>query len=328
MSISDIEREIREANRTGIDYRAVPPRRSPGPIVDIHTHIHPGPCATRFFEAADLYEITHVVSMTPLSEVQALREQFPDRLSFIAIPDWKKFDDRAEHRDQWIADLATFRELGSRICKFWMAPPMRERHGLTVDHEFLRPVVKAAVELGYHFMIHAGDPSVWWRPGGKYADTAKFGSKDDQYPQVEWLLDYVAPRIVIGAHMGGTVEELPRLQGLLDRHPNYRIDTSATKWIVREVARQPEAVREFVIRNADRVLFGSDLVAAEKFTTFDHYASRYWAHQQMWETRARIESPIHDPDADDPPRLAGADLPPDVLRRIYHENARDLGFVA
>lgn len=323
----DLEREIRDANRTGIDYRNAPPRRSPGPIIDIHSHIHPGPCAATFFEAADRYGITHVVSMTPLEEARQLREQMPGRLSFIAIPNWRTFDDKVEHRQQWLADLGVFREMGSRICKFWMAPPMREKHGLTIEHEFVRPVVRAAIDLGYQFMIHAGDPSVWWKPGARYADTAKFGTKRDQYRQVEWLLDFVAPRIVIGAHMGGTVEDLPLLQGLLDHHPNYRIDTSATKWIVREVARQPAAVRDFVIRNAGRVLFGSDLVAMEKYKSFDHYASRYWAHQQMWETAARIESPIADPDADDPPRLAGVDLPADVLRKIYHENATALGLV-
>jgi hypothetical protein len=120
------------------------------------------------------------------------------------------------------------------------------------------------------------------------------------------------------------VEDPDFLQGLLDRHANYVLDTSATKWIVREVARQPERVREFMIRNADRILFGSDLVASDKFREFDHYASRYWAHLQMWETAYRGESPIEDPDAEQPPRLAGVDLPEDVLRALYIENAQRL----
>lgn len=112
---------------------------------------------------------------------------------------------------------------------------------------------------------------------------------------------------------------------MLDRHANYRIDTSATKWIVREVARQPERVKDFVTRNANRVLFGSDLVAADRFQSFDHYASRYWAHQMMWETAYRGESPIEDPDAETPPQLAGVDLPAEVLRQVYGENARAAG---
>jgi predicted TIM-barrel fold metal-dependent hydrolase len=321
------ESERREANRLGLDYRKPPPRKVSLAIVDIHSHIHFGPHAERFFEAADLYGIDHVVSMTPLADVPKLREKYPTRMSFIAIPDWKRYDNNEKHRDSWIQDLAVFREHGSKICKFWMAPPMRGEHGLTVDHPFLRPVVDAAVQLGYQFMIHAGDPSVWWKPGARYADTAKFGTKREQYMQVEWLLDHVAPRIVIGAHMGGSVEETDFLQGLLDRHANYRIDTSATKWIVREVARQPERVRDFVIRNSERVLFGSDLVAADRFQTFDHYASRYWAQQMMWETAYRGESPIEDPDADSPPKLAGVDLPADVLRKIYGENAQAAGLL-
>lgn len=321
------EAERREANRLGLDYRIPPPRKLQVPILDIHSHIHFGPHAERFFEAADLYGVDHVVSMTPLADVPRLREKYPSRLSFIAIPDWKRYDNNETHRDGWIRDLTVFREYGSRICKFWMAPPMRGEQGLTVDHAFVRPVVDAAVQLGYQFMIHAGDPSVWWKPGARYADTAKFGTKHEQYPQVEWLLDYVAPRIVIGAHMGGSVEELDFLQGLLDRHANYRIDTSATKWIVRELARQPERVREFVIRNSERVLFGSDLVAADRFQTFDHYASRYWAHQMMWESAYRGESPIEDPDAETPPRLAGVDLPVEALRKMYGENARSAGLV-
>jgi hypothetical protein len=46
----------------------------------------------------------------------------------------------------------------------------------------------------------------------------------------------------------------------------------------------------------------------------------------MWETACRGESPIEDPDADDPPRLAGVDLPAEVLRKMYRENAVRLGY--
>jgi hypothetical protein len=110
------------------------------------------------------------------------------------------------------------------------------------------------------------------------------------------------------------------LQSLLDRHANLLLDSSATKWIVREVARTPERVRAFIIRNSERILFGSDVVVDDKLD-FEHYASRYWCQRTMWETPDRGESPIEDPDAENPPRLAGLDLPVDVLARLYHENA-------
>ncbi len=312
------------ANRLKLDYRAVPARKTSGPIWDIHTHVYAGPQAAAFFEAARLYGVTRVLSMTPLEDVPPLRDAYGDALGFIAIPNWRRMDASADFRRQWIADLAEFRRLGARLCKFWMAPPMRQRSGFTVDHPFIRPVVDAALDLGFEFMIHVGDPAEWFQPGARYADTRVFGTKDDQYPQLQWLANYVAPRTVVAAHMAGSMENTARLQRLLDLHPNLVLDSSATKWIVRAVAQQPDAARAFLLRYSTRVLFGSDLVANGQYPDFDHYASRYWVHRQMWESTYRGESPIDDPDAVGPPQLAGLDLPPDVLTRMYRENARRL----
>jgi predicted TIM-barrel fold metal-dependent hydrolase len=303
----------------------VPPLKVDCSIIDAHVHVHNGPTVATFFEAATLYGVTKVVSMTPLDEVDALRAAYPGRLAFIAIPRWRNMAKSAEFQKQWIEDLAAFREKGARRMKFWMAPPMRGDHGLTLQDPFFAPIIRAALDLGYDFMVHVGDPSAWFRPGGRYADVAKFGTKREHYPQLEFLLETVAPHNVIAAHMGGYIEEPAFLQSLLDRYPNLYLDSSATKWVVREVARQPEVMREFMLRNQDRVLFGSDLVIHDK-CDFDHYASRYWAHRMVWETAQRGESPIEDPDAENPPKLAGLDLPLAVLRRLYYENAAALGY--
>ncbi len=306
-------------NRLGLDYRAAPPRRHAGPILDVHTHVRDVELSRPYFEACDTYGITRTVSMSPLSDVDGLRAAYPGRLEFIAIPRWREFASTGEFQRQWIDDLSAFRARGARLCKFWMAPPMRHKHGLTLDSPFIREVAAEARALGYQFMVHVGDPSVWWP--GRYG-AAGFGTKADQYPPLERFLADNADRLVIGAHMGGCVEELDRLQALLDRHANFVVDSSATKWIVREVARQPDAVRAFLLRNSERVLFGSDVVVNEK-GGFEHYASRYWAHQMLWETGYRGESPIEDPDAA-PPMLAGVELPAEVLERMYWGNAARL----
>lgn len=308
------------ANRLGLDYQDVPRWRTSAPLVDVHTHLYDPPHAALFFEAATRYGVETVFTMSPLEQVAGLRAEYADRLRFIAVPRWKDMQLDGTFRDQWLRDLAAFRERGARLCKFWMAPPMRERFGLTLDHAFMEPVIEEALQMGYAFMVHAGDPSVWWSPQGKYADVSKFGTKADQYPPLERFLDRVAPLVVIAAHMGGWIESPEFLAGLLARHANLVLDTSATKWIVREVARRPEAVRAFMIAHADRVLFGSDLVAREPYEHFDHYASRYWCQRTMWERDYRGESPIEDPDADDPPQLAGLHLPDDVLRAVYSGN--------
>lgn len=314
------------ANRLGLDYRNVPARKVSVPIVDVHSHVRRLDDARRFYEVADAYGIWHVFTMTPLSEVPPLHEAYPTRLSFIAIPDWREIDRSPAFQRSWLADLDAFRRVGASVAKFWMAPPMRGRFGLTLDDPFYEPIIDRALELGYAFMTHIADPTAWFEQGGRYADTTKYGTKRQQYDQLEFLLERVAPRPVIGAHMGGSIEEPEFLSGLLERHENFHLDTSATKWIVRGVAQHPDAVRKLVMRFRKRILFGSDLVTGPDYG-FDHYASRYWTHLQMWESDYRGESPIEDPDADDPPRLAGLDLPAEVLREIYFGNAERLGLV-
>jgi hypothetical protein len=278
------------ANRLGLDYRDPPVRRVGGPIIDAHAHIRGLDDVPLYFEAAAAYGIDLTISMSPIGEVEELRRRYPGRLEFIAVPDWSEQAATDAFQKSWMADLESFREMGVRLCKFWMGPHLRQKHGLTLDHPFVKTVTRHAYDLGFQL-------------DGFFAD----------YPD----------RLMIGAHMGGSVEELDRLQGLLDRYDNYVIDTSATKWIVREVARRPDAVRDFLIRNQDRVLFGSDIVVDKKHG-FDHYASRYWAQQMMWESDYRGESPIEDPDADGPPKLAGLDLPDEVLIKMYRTNAQRL----
>ena len=136
--------------------------------------------------------------------------------------------------------------------------------------------------------------------------------------------------------MGGSLEALEVLARRLEKYPHYVIDMSATKWMVRAVAEQSAAaVRDFFVAFQDRIIFGSDLVVGDKFD-WDHYASRYWALQMMWETATQGESPIEDPDggrgfepgsgrfdagkADGVPRLVGVELPAEVLGKIYRKN--------
>lgn len=316
------------ANRLGLDYRAAWPRKLNIPIADIHSHVRSADDAPLFFEAADHYGIREVVSMTAIETVPALVEKFGERLRFIAVPQFRKLGetDPLTFRTEWLADLETFRnDYDARYCKFWMAPRMREKHKLTLEHEYLRPVIDRALELGYEFMTHVGDPTVWFAPNKPYADPAVFGTKAQQFEQLEWFLEYVAPRRVIGAHLGGHSEDPAFLDDMLARHANYHLDTSATKWVVREVSPRAAAFHDLITKYADRVLFGSDLVTGEKHD-FDHYASRYWAHLHLWETDYRGESPIEDPDAE-PPLLNGVNLSADVLEKVYRQNAIRLNMI-
>ena len=121
------------ANRIGLDYRLGLERRVPGPVIDAHAHIRGLDDVALYFEAAELYGVSLTLSMSPLSEIRELKRRYPGRLEFIAVPDWNKQAATEEFQKSWMADLTAFREAGVRLCKFWMAPYMRQKHGLWLD---------------------------------------------------------------------------------------------------------------------------------------------------------------------------------------------------
>src|SRR5262249_15821987 len=151
-------------------------------------------------------------------------------------------------------------------------------------------------------------------------------TKEDQYAGLKRLLEEFPDRIWIGAHMGGDPEHPEHLQELLERYPNFHIDTSATKWQVREVSPRRQAIRQLICRFPTGFLFCSCLVRGHELRR-ENYVSRYWCQRTLWESHWEGRSPIADPDyqhsADEPetPPLLGVDLPMDVLVQVYRTNA-------
>lgn len=308
-----------EHNRTGINFRSPMPRpKVKGQVIDFHCHLLAASHGKTWFESATHYGIDCFLTMTPLEEAVALQRDWGDRLMFIAVPRWK--DVPANWAEDYLMRLESFYNLGSRMIKFHVAPGTMLMRGAPLDSPIYEPIFAEIVQRKMAVMTHVGDPELWYQ--GKYADTAKYGSRDThyemwrrmlaKYPQIPW----------VGAHMGGNPENLPRLQALLDEFPQLMLDCSATRWMVREISRQRDAAREFFIRNQDRIIFGSDQVSGDD-RGFDFLASRFWAHRKLWETAYVGTSPIFDPDLppDGQPALRGLALPDGVLQKIYHDNA-------
>jgi hypothetical protein len=320
-------RPLNDANRLGLDYRTEAHRLgNAGPIWDCHSHINSVASARVFFEVCDWFGVQKVWSMTPLESVDAIRAEFPDRIEFIAVPNYARRFEPETFALQWLRDIEGFAERGYRMCKFWAAPRGRDLSPhLQLDSPVRIEGMKLARSLGMMFMTHVADPDTWF--ASHYRDHRKYGTKAEQYVPLMRLLDEFNDVPWIGAHMGGNPEDLDFLQMLLDRYPNYYIDTSATKWMVRELSKHPHEFRDFCRRNPGRVLFGSDLVTNDANIDYDNYASRYWALRVLFETDYVGPSPIVDPDLSllDPtlPKTAtaamsGAAFDPATLHMVYH----------
>ncbi len=290
-----------------------------GIVIDAHTHLLAVRHAADWFEAADHYGIDKFITMTPLEEAVGLQKTWGHRLRFIAIPSWG--DTGPDWRDNWLRRIEAFYNIGSRIIKFHMAPGSMAARGWRLDDERARPIFADAISRGMILMSHIGDPDTWY--AGKYADTAKYGTREEHYTMWDNLLTEYSPHPWLGAHLGGNPENFDRLQRLLDKHPQLWLDLSATRWMVREISARREQARDFIIRNVDRLLWGSDQVSGDD-RKFDFLASRFWAHRKLWETAYDGPANISDPDvpAGREPRLAGLALPDAVLQKLFHENTQ------
>jgi hypothetical protein len=314
--------DSKEFNRLNLDYHQPIPRPPVrGLVIDAHCHLFAARHADDWFAAAAHYGIDAFCTMTPLEEAVGLQRRYPDKLRFIVVPQWQKLGttDKTAFIDDWLRRLEAFYNIGSRVIKFHMAPQTIVRSGFRLDSPELQPVIKEAVARGMLIMTHLGDPDTWY--AAKYTDP-KFGTREEHYAMWEAALTEHRDRPWLGAHMGGNPENLSRLQSLLDRFPNLYLDLSATRWIAREVSARRDEARLFVIRNQDRLLWGSDQVSQDG-RGFDFLASRWWVHRKLWETDYAGPSPILDPDLpeDKQPELRGISLPESVLQKIYHDNA-------
>ena len=348
--------ERHPANRLGLDYEAEAVKLAApvAPIIDVHTHIA-GPAAAEIYRrAADGYGVRLLYSMTQLEQLEAVRDLLGERVRFIAVPNYEGGDRLHHHGPGYIERIERFAALGVRIVKFWAAPRGIDYGREVGDPDLLRldsprrlEAMDLAADLGMIFMVHVADPDTWF--AARYSDASRYGTKTQQYEPFETLLERFR-QPWIAAHLGGWPEDLEFLSGLLARHDNLYLDTSAAKWMVRELSKHsPEDLAAFLRRFQGRVLFGSDILAADEHLgrsgsdhdvfsransadeAFDLYASRYWVLRTLFETDYRGPSPIADPDLamldpqkygeTDAPILAGKSLPGDLLVSVYHDAA-------
>jgi predicted TIM-barrel fold metal-dependent hydrolase len=201
-----------------------------------------------------------------------------------------------------------------------------DRALLTPDDPRFDPVWAQAGELHVPVLWHCADPLAFFEPidatNERWEELSRrpdwsFHGRD--YPSHQALIDAQVRVIArhpqttfICAHMANLPEDLAQLGRLLDQHPHMFVETSAR---IAELGRQPYTAREFFLKYADRILFGTDgLGTADKLNP----------QFRFLETRDE-----HFPYVDDPTRfppqgfwhIYGIGLPDDVLRKVYFENA-------
>lgn len=355
-------------NLRRLDYVAEARRLGPPvvPIVDAHSHIH-GTEGSKIYErAARLYGVRLTYTMTQIVQAPLVRDVLGDTVRFIAMPSFWEVDREQAFRKGYCDTIERFAtQFGARMMKIWRSPALRDivpslnnsTAGATdlaeIDSYWCVEHAKVAQQHGMMIMVHVADPDTWF--ARKYNNPVKYGTKAFQYLGLERMLDRF-PCPWIAAHMGGWPEDLVFLDSLLTRHPNLHLDTSAMKWICRELSAHPAGeVAGFLKKWEGRIIFGSDIVTSDDHTrpqketkspkadqasspegAFELYCSRYWALRTMLETGyegpsniADTDLVMMDPDRHtpmDPAPLRGLKLDAGLLKTLYsgvHERVVD-----
>ena len=302
------------------------------PVIDYHNHLDAQE-PEQVIEVMDVCGIEHVVNITmkvgdeALAMMERYRAADVRRFSTIGWMDWTGVQgDFDVFVATSIERLERLVEHGAVGFKFWkdLGLSVRDASGelVRVDDERLAPIFEKAGELGTPVMVHIGDPEAFFLPidanNERYEELTAhpdWSFHGSQYGKHELLeqRDRVFRRhprtTFVAAHIAENSEDLQRVSAMLDACPNVMVDISAR---ASELGRQPYAARKFFLRFADRILFGADLVPEVEM---------YRLYYRFLETADEyFEYPTH---ASGQGRwyIYGLDLPEDVLRKVYRDNA-------
>lgn len=300
------------------------------PAIDYHNHLdsqHPGP-VLEIMDACGVERIVNITMKTGdqgMAMIEKYHSAAPDRFSTIAWMDWSDlkvsgFFGRAVDR------LEQLVEKGACGIKLWkdLGLSLRDCSGeiLRIDDDRLAPLFEKAAELHVPVMFHTADPDAFFLPIDRYNERYEelaahpdWGFSNTRYSKVELLAqrDRVFaghPRTrFVAAHVAERSEDLTYVANMLGKYPNVSVDIGAR---VAELGRQPYTARKFFLQFADRILFGTDLLpdiemyrlyfrfleTADEYFPYPSHASR----QGRW-------------------NIYGIDLPDEVLKKVYRENA-------
>jgi predicted TIM-barrel fold metal-dependent hydrolase len=319
------------------------------PIIDIHTHVHPG-VASDMRRVMDAAGVAAVVNLGVLERLdfpfddgmRAYRNALGDRMVYFPTPDFRDiapgFGERmADALESKVAagagGLKIFKELGLRH---------RDAAGrrIGVDDPRLDPLWARAGALGVPVLIHTADPLAFFGPldptNERWEELQEhpdwhFGKPEfpgfwDLLGELERVIARHPGTIFIGAHLGNCAEDLGYLDATLARLPNLAIETSAR---LAEFGRHgAEAVRAFFLAHQERILFGTDLVLgwdafnAPEQVNVDGLVRFYDIHRRYFDTRDRQMA--HPFPIQGRWQIDAVGLPDDVLDKLYVRNARRL----
>ncbi|MFO0902060.1 MAG: amidohydrolase family protein [Pirellulales bacterium] len=319
------------------------------PVVDVHTHFRvrtrqSDEARDAFVSLMDRNQIAVCVSLDGgwgdafQEHARHLWDKHRERFVIFANIDWRgagKVNDpaswdcqRPEFARLAAQKLAEAKQAGASGLKLFKDFGLSYRNPdgsfVRVDDPRWDPIWKACGELGLPVLMHTADPSAFFRPidasNERWEELHRrpewsfygggFPSRDELLAARNRVVERHPQTTFIAAHLANDGEDLVQLGEWLEKYPNLYVEIASR---ISELGRQPYSARKFLIRYADRVLFGTDGPWPETRVRL------YWRFLETQDENFPYS------EKEFPPQgfwnIYGVDLPDEVLRKLYHENA-------
>jgi predicted TIM-barrel fold metal-dependent hydrolase len=308
--------------------------RAKFPVIDVHKHLGfgadrgwPAPLEDMLsqMDALNIQAFVNLDGLYGPHLRRTLDRYPPDRFFTFAGPAWHRWAE-PDFVQREVKEMEASVKAGARGYKIFKSLGLRVRDSSGAlwmpDDPRLDPLWDTAGGLNIPVLIHVADPESFFLPADQHNERMSglgrrpewyFGT--DEFPAFDELIERQLtlyqrhPKTTFfGAHVMNRPDNLGWVGKVLDACPNAYAEISAR---ISDLGRQPRTAKAFFTRYQDQVLFGTD-------------GSDMRQHPNYFRVLETADDLIL-PESGTLPAgsapLYGIDLPDDVLRKLYHDNA-------
>lgn len=235
-----------------------------------------------------------------------------------------------EYAQKVIRGLNQDFDRGAIAVKIWKNVGMEIKdangHYLMADNPVFAPIYQDIAAHGKTLVAHLADPDSSWQPLNPASPDYEYyrdhpsehlygkqgaPSKEEILRARDHVLEQNPKLRIVGAHLGSMESDLDDLGRHLDRYPNFAVDIAARMPYFEMQPR--EKMIAFITKYQDRLIYGTDVDYYGKTSSLGWIEGVYANDWRYFATDDTIEykgKPVK-----------GLNLPPEVLRKIYHDNA-------
>ncbi len=304
------------------------------PVIDMHSHPYPKTASEldEWVRNMDSAGVEKSIVMTyahgkTFDSLFQVYSKYPDRFDIWCGIDYTGYD-QPGFSEKAVKELVRCHDEGAKGVGelgdkgkglFYSKPPA---WGMHPDDDRMDAVFEKCADLNMPVNIHFADPKWMYEKMDSTNDGLMnaYTWKVDVQPGVvdhEGMMKILEntvkkhPRTTfIACHLANCCYNLSMIGRLLDEYSNLNIDIAAR---FGELAPIPKAAKDFIIKYQDRIVYGTDMginlsMYRITFRILETADEHFYNHEYFT---------YHWP-------LYGIDLPDDVLKKVYHDNAEKI----